>query len=904
MSSSTSLLASSDLLTSLTFSPLSSHLALSSLDHTLRILHPSSSVSASSLPPSVAVPPTNWNRAPREWKAHDGPVLCTTWASPEFGTVLASGGVDGAVKVWREDELPDSSFSSTSSSTNGASSLSAAAPRRGGERGQGGTTGQGWSLTASLTDAHGTIRSLSFAPPEFGLKLAAVSSDSHLRVWECLDPLGGMSEWSLVQDVDVASLPLGPCSASSLAGGSGVASASGLDGGSATPMGGKGDGAEKASATGSTASVDGRSSGLGGGRGGTVESDGGWAVDWLLEHWWGERLAVSAGTNGVVRLLFFPTPSSPLHTLHGPFLQFLTLLPSLSPSSLLPSTSSSSTRYPPASSSSEDLPSFSLHPPSTASFTPPVSSLAFAPPSGRSFHLLASGSRDSRARVWKLFPPVLGGHVPNPTDPAAALGEPGVVLSPEEGEWVARLDVELKAGAGGGGEEGGKAFAGGRGAGQGGMGGAGGALMGVRVGWNVTGTVLSTSGGGNEEGRVRLWKSTYTGQWRLLASLATEDAPDSPHHPHQSVQHHPASSSPLAGGGGGRGGYATNARTIASLIASNFSGHTRKSMVSIAYFVGGCVGNSASYAFGSSYAAGGSFTAPSSSTSNGRFSFMLGSVGRSRSSSNANPTATKDPFATSGGSSTTLIYLPSSSAAREKISPSSSAGLTRPGRSGSGSSALSREPSFAGSPSKGELPKPRSGSATSAGLRERAGQMSWGSDVRDDIGSGGNGGGGGMMGGIKSRIRSSSSTAAPSPPRSTSSFGSSGGRPVDAFDPSALSSKPKSRLRSSTVPSKHSSKSPFDDETSTISSFSPHDAPPPSSSRTDDASRPNLNRALSKPWDSEDESYFSLPAPACLFSSNHHSSSSWRPREREEQGAEESGSAWRTQCARRAAPST
>ncbi|GAA5854900.1 hypothetical protein JCM8547_004114 [Rhodosporidiobolus lusitaniae] len=320
------------------------------------------------------------------------------------------------------------------------------------------------------------------------------------------------------------------------------------------------------------------------------------------------------------------------------------------------------------------------------------------------------------------------------------------------------------------------------------------------------------------------------------------------------------------------------------------------------------------YAFGSSYAAGGSSAMSSSSASNGRFSAMLGSVGRSRSSSNAN--AARDPFATPGGSSTTLvgggehggarggpavggearfetqfsrlsdddeIYLPSSSAAREKKSSSSSAGLTRPGRSGSGSSPppLSREPSFAGSsPSKGKLTKPRSGSATSAGLRERAGQMSWGSDAREDGGFGGSGGGGsgggGMMGGIKSRFRSSSSAAAPSPPLSTSSFGSSGG-PVDAFNPSALSSssnKPKSRLRSSTVPSKHSTKSPFDDETSTISSFSSHEAPPPPSSTSDSRLRPELNRALSKPWDSEDESYFSPPAPSFAFSSANTSSSS------------------------------
>lgn len=41
----------------------------------------------------------------------------------------------------------------------------------------------------------------------------------------------------------------------------------------------------------------------------------------------------------------------------------------------------------------------------------------------------------------------------------------------------------------------------------------------VRVDWNLTGTVLSTAG---DDAKVRLWKPTYTGQWRTVAVLGTE----------------------------------------------------------------------------------------------------------------------------------------------------------------------------------------------------------------------------------------------------------------------------------------------------------------------------------------------------------------------------------------------
>ncbi|GJN88217.1 hypothetical protein Rhopal_001182-T1 [Rhodotorula paludigena] len=544
-----------DLVTAVAFSPLATHLALASLDHSVRILHPS--------PHS----PPSWDHAPADWKAHDGPVLALAWAPPQFGTLLATGGVDGAVNLWLEEAPPPRAHSHSHTSTappppprrlpsSSSSSFNGAAhPHQQQQR---------WSLCSSLTDSRGTLRSLSFAPADFGLKLAAVASDAHLRVWECLDPLA-LKDWVLREDVDLAALPpLAPSSGASLGaavaagGGSGVhlsSSSSGGAGAGGSSGLGSGDGFGLSSAgasspsSSSTAAAAGPSStgsgtaapfpsvssassatgssshggggvgasggGGGGGRaGGTVESDGGWAVSWCEEAWWGERLAVSSGSNGVVRLFHFPSSDNPSSSSTGAsatWTNFLNLIPSR-PFQSYPSQRPSSA----PSDSHDDSPSLSSPSHQHHTYTTPTSSLAWAPPSGRSYLLLASGARDGRARVWKVFPPALA--LPddarsNPSATAAAVGEEGGA-----GEWSARLEVELEplAAAGARGEE--RASVG-RGAGMG----VGGAMCAARVGWNVTGTVLSTSGG--EDGRVRLWKPTYTGQWRQLAVLSAEDAP-------------------------------------------------------------------------------------------------------------------------------------------------------------------------------------------------------------------------------------------------------------------------------------------------------------------------------------------------------------------------------------------
>jgi len=509
-----------------------------------------------------------WDHSPREWKAHDGPVLALAWAHPSFGNLLASGGSDGALHLWLEDphHPPDSHHSHGHA--------------HGHAHGHG-RPPAGWHCTASLLDAHGTLRSLSFAPPEAGLKLAAVSSDSHLRVWECLDPLA-LRDWQLRDDVDLAALPLSPSSAAPLHGhadprggaagalvgsGDGFGLASGVSAASGGSAGGASSSAGSTAApfpsVSSASSVSGTGTGTGGGggggggarAGGTVESDGAWAVSWCQEAWWGERIAVSSGTNGLIRvrrlspsrslrlddvadsliplqLFHFPSSSSSSSS-SSPWHNYLNLLPSRPfITSRAPSASSSAqpastptssafsvagTGTSSASSDDPDAPGHYAHGAGGShTHTPPTASLAWAPPSGRSFLLLAAGARDGRARVWKVVPPPLGAPSASSGSAASAFASAdtrssaamaGGGAAPDEGgagaagEWAARLEVELDAAPPA--ERPGLGASGAAGA-AGAAGGPGGALASARVAWNVTGTVLSTSGG--DDGRVRLWK--------------------------------------------------------------------------------------------------------------------------------------------------------------------------------------------------------------------------------------------------------------------------------------------------------------------------------------------------------------------------------------------------------------
>ncbi|KAK1924640.1 WD40-repeat-containing domain protein [Papiliotrema laurentii] len=293
-----------------------------------------------------------------EWKAHDAPILRISFAHPIHGSLIASCGHDRTVRIWEE---PSTSSSSAPGNKDGR-----------------------WIERAVLGGAKGSVRAVEFSPPNpaFGLRLAALSTDSHLRIYTSLDP--SLNDWTTAHDISVPALP------------SPISNEEGPNGATGNVNADNGD-----------------------------TANGGWGLSWCREKWWGSILAVFTGTNPTVKIIKLdPTPTAILH----------------------------------------------LTPSSTAA---PLTTLAWAPSCGRSYHLLATGSRDGTVRIWRMEPPE---------------------KEAKRGEWTAEVVGEF---------------------------GRGGARV-AMVDWNATGTTLTTS---DDEGIVRVYKPTYAKTWKLLGKMTAEEPP-------------------------------------------------------------------------------------------------------------------------------------------------------------------------------------------------------------------------------------------------------------------------------------------------------------------------------------------------------------------------------------------
>ncbi len=109
------------------------------------------------------------------WKAHDASVIKLSWAHPEFGNVIASCSFDRSIKVFEESEYEAKSG------------------------------GRKWLERAKLTDSRYLIQDIQFAPHHFGLKIASISADGRLRIYEAMDFVD-LSAWTLQDDILVSSL--------------------------------------------------------------------------------------------------------------------------------------------------------------------------------------------------------------------------------------------------------------------------------------------------------------------------------------------------------------------------------------------------------------------------------------------------------------------------------------------------------------------------------------------------------------------------------------------------------------------------------------------------------------------------------------------------------------------------
>ncbi|KAF7291993.1 hypothetical protein MIND_01225000 [Mycena indigotica] len=388
-----------------------------------------------------------------DWKAHDAAISKLSWAHPEFGIIIASSSFDRTVKIWER-------VSGEPQNGNGN-----------------GNSSSRWVERAMLTEARGTVRAVEFAPHHFGLKLATISTDNHLRIYECLEQ-PSLTTWQLVEEADVFSLPLTNAPSASLLT---VALATPTQTTSTSADGPVGPLVAQALQQSMSINAASTSSRPGAGH---READGGWCISWCKDRYWGELIAASAGTSGVVKII--------------------QILPSNRPTTILtldssPSTSSAdaaSTAFlAPPTASTASLGQVPAPTDTEANPTASTTAVSWAPTCGRSYHLIATGSRDGHVRIWRVKP-----------------AEDEDDIDAEDGKWSASVvaDFEQHRSAVG------------------------------RVEWNITGlvklrfeyfpltepvyrTILSSAG---NDGRIRLWKATSGSVWRPAGSIGVEAGED------------------------------------------------------------------------------------------------------------------------------------------------------------------------------------------------------------------------------------------------------------------------------------------------------------------------------------------------------------------------------------------
>ncbi|KAJ6608218.1 WD40 repeat-like protein [Mycena sp. CBHHK59/15] len=290
-----------------------------------------------------------------DWKAHDAAVSKLSWAHPEFGTIIASSSFDRTVKVWEQASAlgqPDAQQVTVNGNGNGNGN-----PANASQSQTPGPSSSRWIERAVLPEARGTVRAVEFAPHHFGLKLASISSDNYLRIYECLEQ-PSLTTWQLSEEIDVQALPCSP---------------------SPSPFARANQTGAYATPTQTSSSVDGASApliaqalqqGLQQGSTSTParpglgnrEADGGWCLSWCKDRYWGELIAASSSTSGVVKII-------QLSSSHRPN-TILTLDPSPAAAEGAPAEQE------------------------TNGGASAITSVSWAPSCGRSYHLIATGGRD------------------------------------------------------------------------------------------------------------------------------------------------------------------------------------------------------------------------------------------------------------------------------------------------------------------------------------------------------------------------------------------------------------------------------------------------------------------------------------------------------------------------------
>ncbi|GAA5813833.1 hypothetical protein MFLAVUS_007320 [Mucor flavus] len=109
------------------------------------------------------------------WKAHDSSILKAIWARPEYGQVIASCSFDRQVKIWEEQTVE---------------------PRNSQKR---------WAERFRLVESRGAVLDIAFAPTQNLLKLATCSSDGIVRIYEAMEPTN-LAQWSQMEEFEISSI--------------------------------------------------------------------------------------------------------------------------------------------------------------------------------------------------------------------------------------------------------------------------------------------------------------------------------------------------------------------------------------------------------------------------------------------------------------------------------------------------------------------------------------------------------------------------------------------------------------------------------------------------------------------------------------------------------------------------
>ncbi|KAI9098150.1 WD40-repeat-containing domain protein [Phlyctochytrium arcticum] len=125
-----------------------------------------------------------------------------------------------------------------------------------------------------------------------------------------------------------------------------------------------------------------------------------------------------------------------------------------------------------------------------------VTDVAWAPNMGRSYQLIATASKDGHVRIFKLTDEssrqgLSGGAGGWQGSASAPLGGP---MAKSKKKFRVEIVADFQ-------DHGAEVW---------------------RVDWNITGTILSSSG---DDGKVRLWKASFLDEWKCMSIISAEQAP-------------------------------------------------------------------------------------------------------------------------------------------------------------------------------------------------------------------------------------------------------------------------------------------------------------------------------------------------------------------------------------------